>query len=147
MHETAIRDRPKRGAGWSLLAVLLGGVTLIVGKGLAPGDAWFVVRLVGGAIVSTGVVAFVVAAPREWPIVRLLETRPFRHIGQISYGLYLYHHPIYYYLLWQSESAPPVTTVVLAVLASYGVAMASYTLWERPFLRLKDLWATPKPKP
>lgn len=145
LHEGALRAPANRGALWSLVAAIFGAASLAIGKKLVDGDAWLLLRLVGGSVLSTGVVAFVIAAPERWSVVRVLRASPLRHIGQISYGLYLYHHPIYYYLLLRDETPPSAGKVLLAIAMSYGVAMASYTLWERPFLRLKDLWATPKP--
>jgi peptidoglycan/LPS O-acetylase OafA/YrhL len=63
----------------------------------------------------------------------LLESRPLVYIGKISYGLYLWHHPIFYVskTFYGSEwryAAVPITV---------AVTLGSYYLIERPCLQLK----------
>lgn len=70
------------------------------------------------------------ARPDRWP-GRLLASAPMRGIGRISYGLYLYHYPIYFALL---GPAPAASQVAVAVTASFAVATLSYLLLERPIL-------------
>jgi peptidoglycan/LPS O-acetylase OafA/YrhL len=64
---------------------------------------------------------------------RVLETRALVYIGQISYGLYLWHHPIFYVLKGLHLS----DWRYAAVLITGAVTLASYYLIERPCLRLK----------
>jgi peptidoglycan/LPS O-acetylase OafA/YrhL len=71
------------------------------------------------------------------PTSRVLRLAPLVAIGRISYGLYLWHWPIYLVLNggrihW---SFVPLTLLRLAV--SGAVAVLSYVLIEQPFLRLK----------
>jgi peptidoglycan/LPS O-acetylase OafA/YrhL len=83
------------------------------------------------------------AAVRLAPETAWLSWRPLRHIGVISYGMYLLH-PLCAAVtsgLGERLSAPPVITrLILPTLATIGVAQLSYWLWERPFLRMKDRW-------
>lgn len=61
----------------------------------------------------------------------ILAWRPLAFIGQISYGLYLWHGlVIWWHLPWP-----------LAVALSLGIACLSFFLLERRFLRLKDRFA------
>jgi peptidoglycan/LPS O-acetylase OafA/YrhL len=78
------------------------------------------------AVASAVVVTQLVARP-----LRVLEWRPLVALGTISYGVYLWHHPIAYL------HVPVVAKVVLAVAA----AATSYTLVERPALALKRRFA------
>jgi peptidoglycan/LPS O-acetylase OafA/YrhL len=68
----------------------------------------------------------------------LLRHRPLVEIGRISYGLYLWHWPVF--LVFNGGRFPwsfaTLTAVRLAV--SGAVALASFVLIERPFLKLKD---------
>jgi peptidoglycan/LPS O-acetylase OafA/YrhL len=66
---------------------------------------------------------------------RLLGSRPLRYTGKISYGVYLYHLPIYY-TLWTyvpGRSRYFYAPIVLA--ASISAATASWRLIETPILR------------
>jgi peptidoglycan/LPS O-acetylase OafA/YrhL len=71
------------------------------------------------------------AAPTTW----LLGRQPLRHIGQISYGLYLFHWPIF---LWLD----PVRTGLdgwplfgVRMVATFAVAELSWHLVEKPLRR------------
>ena len=62
-----------------------------------------------------------------------LTARPLRAVGRISYGLYLYHLPLYY---WMLVPAPSGTRVVVAIAASFAMATVSWFVVERPLLRV-----------
>lgn len=75
------------------------------------------------------------------PLRRALAWSPLVGVGRISYGLYLLHIPVMYFLFpgevgWHT---PGKAALVLAV--SLSMALLSFTLVERPFLRLKDRFA------
>jgi peptidoglycan/LPS O-acetylase OafA/YrhL len=55
--------------------------------------------------------------------------------GKISYGLYLYHYPIYKLLMHQDASDASV--FVFGTIAVYAVSIASFYLVERPIASLK----------
>ena len=69
---------------------------------------------------------------RRWSPFRLLTARPLRAIGRISYGLYLYHLPIFHALL---RPAPSGSRVLIAVTLTLAAATTSYWVVERPILR------------
>ncbi len=77
----------------------------------------------------------VVGCVRAGPVQRLLSLRPLRWLGGISYGLYLYHWPLF--LLFnqrrvQLEAGP---RFALQIAVSLGAALLSYHLLERPILQ------------
>ncbi len=79
-------------------------------------------------------------------LTRALSFKPLAYIGKISYAMYLYH-PVAHYLTWKVWLAhidhwPKISKygVRLSVFLSLSLllASASYHLYERFFLRLKD---------
>ncbi len=82
--------------------------------------------------------------------LRWLEWRPPVHIGQISYGLYVFHRPVVGlldryavpYLHYRSvpQRATDAVLVLLYLGISYVLAWSSFRWIESPFLRLKDIW-------
>ena len=72
-------------------------------------------------------------------MARLLEARPLVAVGKVSYGLYLWHFPIFLglgVLLGRARTLDPLL-LSLAWLASFAVSIASYRFLEQPALRLK----------
>lgn len=55
--------------------------------------------------------------------------------NDISYGLYIYHMPVYNFVLERFEDARPAAVWVLA--AVFGISLASWLLIEKPALALK----------
>jgi peptidoglycan/LPS O-acetylase OafA/YrhL len=58
------------------------------------------------------------------------------HVGRISYGLYLWHVPVYVFV--KRLHAPAPLAAFVGVAATFIVAELSMRLVERPFLRLKS---------
>jgi peptidoglycan/LPS O-acetylase OafA/YrhL len=75
------------------------------------------------------------------PATRWLRLRPFRRLGEISYGLYLYHYPILLIILDLVRVSGLVGKHyefrLLAILATIPVAAMSWRFVERPLLELK----------
>jgi peptidoglycan/LPS O-acetylase OafA/YrhL len=88
---------------------------------------------------------------REGWFVRLLEIRPARYLGRISYGLYVYHFPVIWFagrmadLSIKDPLLKPLTAGV-SLVATIAIASLSYFLLERPILNLKDRFFTVKKK-
>ena len=72
------------------------------------------------------------------PLTAALGWRPLAALGKISYGLYLWHLPVYAVLLRHLLDLPLAVRSALVMAASIAVATLSYAVVERPFLRLKD---------
>jgi hypothetical protein len=62
---------------------------------------------------------------------RMLSTRPFRYLGRVSYGTYLWHWPIIL-LITRSRQPAPVVLFVSAATAATVVAGISFQLMEHP---------------
>jgi peptidoglycan/LPS O-acetylase OafA/YrhL len=128
--------------GW----VLVAGLAFVVAAGEPSVPAWY---LTAGALSAMLVVNLLsVADPgrgagtpgraRSTPrslLVRMLAWRPLAYTGRISYGIYLFHVPIYY-LVWTYLPVHPAYLYWPVVFAlSWGVAALSWTLVESPILR------------
>jgi peptidoglycan/LPS O-acetylase OafA/YrhL len=59
-------------------------------------------------------------------------------IGRRSYGIYLYHYPIFRFL----DPGHRLRVIVLGSALSFAAAWISYAVVERPFLALKRRWET-----
>ena len=69
---------------------------------------------------------------RRLTINRVIGIAPLVHLGQISYGLYLYHWPISLWLRF--DSLPALVNGLLQFLLTWVCAVASYRLVELPIL-------------
>lgn len=80
---------------------------------------------------------------KEGMFVRFLDWKPMQYLGKISYGLYVYHFPIYWFAanvrdLGLPESATRALTALITFAGTLLLASASYHLMEKPILNLKD---------
>jgi peptidoglycan/LPS O-acetylase OafA/YrhL len=111
------------------------GFTLWAFMSIADTDSWM---YHGGFLLFAVATAFLIVAivqPAGSPVGRVLAFGPFRWIGMISYGLYLWHWPVQIFL---SESRTGLSDWGLALVrlaATFGIATASYYLVERPIRR------------
>jgi peptidoglycan/LPS O-acetylase OafA/YrhL len=101
-----------------------------------------------GGYVLYGVVALFAAAPimlgvpgRGGAPERLLTWRPVAWLGLVSYGIFLWHHPLTGELVgvqdWTPHGSFIIYTLVVLAIATACAAL-SYYLVERPLLRYKD---------
>jgi peptidoglycan/LPS O-acetylase OafA/YrhL len=106
-----------------------------------PAKDWRVlIGVVATSLATSSVMLGVIAIEeRARSPARLLELAPLRGIGRISYGLYLFHLPLFGRLDVHGLAKEGRTLEVWGVLALlFAVATLSYFLLERPILR----WAS-----
>ncbi|MBA3273154.1 MAG: acyltransferase family protein [Chthoniobacterales bacterium] len=84
---------------------------------------------------------------------RVFENRVIGYLGKISYGLYLFHLPIIRYISARMGiplvvdtpmSANRVYSIVLSLVVTVAISIASFELFERHFLALKDVFFAKK---
>lgn len=66
------------------------------------------------------------------PVRRALSSRPLVQVGQISYGVYLFHWPVFVWLRQQGWSLTEPWRFGVAIAATLAIAAASFVLLERP---------------
>ena len=112
-------------------------------------DDWMFER--GGfllAAVMSAIILHGLSQPAPWsPLHRIFESRPFLYVGKISYGLYLYHWPVYLLVSgervgeWFGIDAPSgYGLLAVHLVITFAVAIASFQLIEQPFARRKFPW-------
>lgn len=120
---------------WLLLAALGAWVLVFWLLLKYAGDYWsapaMLLALRGLVAVAAGLaVAAMLTVPERWSPGR------FGHLlGNLSYGIYLWHLPA---ILWWQDRVPAMDTLPLAalvVMTTVLLALASWTLVERPVLR------------
>src|SRR5260370_1444839 len=87
------------------------------------------------ALAAAALVAGVVLDSGQ-PVARLLSTRLLVGIGRISYGLYLWHWPVYLALDGERSGLHGYVLAALRVAVTGVLAGASFVLIERPAQRL-----------
>ncbi|MGC9960321.1 MAG: acyltransferase family protein [Acidimicrobiales bacterium] len=126
--------------GLAGLAAVIGGMYLAGGSGGTGGGIYR-----GGFLVfDVAVVALIasVALAPAAPAARLLATWPLRSIGRISYGLYLWHYPLFIWLDEQSTGLAGWSLFVVRVGATFAVSIASYLAIEQPIRQRRwPAWA------
>ena len=92
----------------------------------------------GGLFVSELAVVAVIAAvshPRSGPLAAVFSFAPLRVLGIVSYGVYLWHWPIYVALSPERTGLDGLRLTGLRVACTFVVAGASYFALERPIRR------------
>jgi peptidoglycan/LPS O-acetylase OafA/YrhL len=74
---------------------------------------------------------------------RLLRPAPLVAIGRISYGLYLWHWPVFLVLNPARMQLSSFPLLVLRLTVTCAVAVVSFFAIEQPFLRLKTRFEPP----
>jgi peptidoglycan/LPS O-acetylase OafA/YrhL len=91
----------------------------------------------GFAIVAVAVAAVIAASVQNSSTVirPLLSATPLRGLGLISYGVYLYHLPLYFWLSSDRMHISGAAVLIVRVAASIIAATISFFLVERPIRR------------
>jgi peptidoglycan/LPS O-acetylase OafA/YrhL len=127
---SARRRRALDAAGVCVLCLL--GVLAVVASGqqgwMYP---WGLLAVDGAAVVL-----IITAVTRPWaPAGRLLRTTALVRLGTISYGLYLWHFPLFQWLDESSTGLAGTPLLIVRLLVALGVSVASYAVIERPIRR------------
>jgi peptidoglycan/LPS O-acetylase OafA/YrhL len=69
------------------------------------------------------------------PLVKLFEWAPLRAIGRVSYGIYIWHHPVFWIVLRHAGSTPVAVRFLLGIGGSAMLTILSWFLIEQPISR------------
>ncbi|HTY73129.1 MAG TPA: acyltransferase family protein [Actinomycetes bacterium] len=122
---------------WAGLAVIGVAVLTLSDATPFPGTAALLPVLGAAAVIGAGLAA------GDLGPVRLLGTRPMRHVGRLSYSWYLWHWPLLVFAgaVW-GHLDPAAAVLVLAV--SYVPTVLTNRLVEDPFRRSRALLRHPR---
>ena len=98
---------------------------------------WSLVAALGGAVVVASIVQ-----PRSTVGRRFFECAPLIFVGRICYGLYIWHWPVFAFLLHDGNQEPFWPRALAAWTLSFGLAMASYLLLEQRFMSTREISRT-----
>jgi peptidoglycan/LPS O-acetylase OafA/YrhL len=120
-----------------IAAVVLGVLWVTAGDDLGNPSAW----MYRGGLVLAGILAAIVIAsvaqPHAGPLGAALSFAPLRWIGRISYGLYLWHWPVYVLMTDVTTGLSGASLLVARLGATVGAATISFYLIERPVRRYR----------
>ena len=127
------------------------GAALVASIGLwPPMDQNSPYHVLGYTITAAGCCLVVLASQGDRLSRPLLASLPFRYLGKISYGLYVYHLvAIALVLKGAARAGVDNPLLILAAIAAATIAMSalSYAILEKPFLRLKARFALVASRP
>ena len=92
----------------------------------------------------TSLVVWHLATESDGLLIRLLSWKPLTTVGTVSYGLYLYHFPVFAAVQKQGFSHPVQHALELSI--SIALTVFSWFVVEKPALRLKDHIGTSAPR-
>lgn len=129
-------------ARWELPAVFsLAGVAVLIALSFV--SELNPILLLGAPLAaSLATAVLIVCLQRPGLLTKALSVSPMRYVGKISYGLYLYHFPIFI-VGGTTKPNAPVSHVLVAIAVTVVVAVLSYEFVEKPFLRLKGRFEKP----
>jgi len=118
-------------------------VTLLPNVDKIQWNLMFTYPLVG---LGTSLILYAAMQGNLWPLSVLLQNKLLGYLGKISYGLYVYHAvglalASRLARVWVSPERQlvyPLTVVSLALTITVAIAMLSYQVLEKHFLRLKE---------
>ncbi|OLB74258.1 MAG: acyltransferase [Actinobacteria bacterium 13_2_20CM_2_71_6] len=102
--------------------------------------------LTGAALAVAAVLAHAVASPAG-PTARILALPPLVWLGRISYGVYLWHWPLFQFVTAERTRLSGVTLLAVRCALTVGVAAASFYLMEQPIRRGNWLRRVPRLAP
>ncbi|MGH9025544.1 MAG: acyltransferase family protein [Acidimicrobiia bacterium] len=115
-----------------IAGLLAAAFTLYFWSTTADTASWLYRYGLLGTAVCVGIVIAAIVQPEPGPLKSILSLTPIVWIGKISYGLYLWHWPLYVVLNAERTGLTGAPLLIVRVAATFGVASLSYYLVEMP---------------
>lgn len=132
------------------IAVPAGVVIFLVAQAIDPSRfirrAGYSLVLTGIAMATCLVISHIVLSP-ESRLARVLSLKPMTQIGKVSYGLYLFHYPIFTILALHSGLGHGPVLWVVQFTVTGVVAWLSWVFLEKKVLALKSRFRGVRPAP
>ncbi len=115
------------------LALVVLGVAFVALDGTGP--TAYRGGIAGAGLLTALLIAGVTAPGASGPAIWLLERSALRALGRISYGLYLWHWPVFELVTAARSGLSGWLLVAAQLTITLALALASFALVERPVLR------------
>ena len=135
-HKVTYRIAHRRGLqrtlAWAGLAALVAAIALMT---TTPQEsAWLYKGGFFGYALLSALIILAALLPKG-PVQAILSVQPLRWLGQISYGVYLYHWPIFLFLDENRTGLSGWALFAVRVAATLAVSLLSYRFLEMPIRR------------
>jgi peptidoglycan/LPS O-acetylase OafA/YrhL len=139
--------------------IAAGAAALMVGSyafNKLTGVLWHELHQIRDSVIAVALSLTIVSAltaPKGSLAERFFTARWLRFLGKYSYGLYVIHHFITYYLVVKHRTEFPLGELLgshtlavfvqaaLGIAVSIAISMLSYHGFEKPFISLKRFWS------
>jgi peptidoglycan/LPS O-acetylase OafA/YrhL len=130
---------------WRIPSLMAPSMLLIIGAVVMTADRSDLVFLAAPMVVSLATAVLIICTNQIGSgSIAVLSTAPLRYVGKISYGIYLYHVPIFFLGEEHKIHLPGYLFGTCLIVLVFVTAALSYEFVEKPILRLKDrLGGTP----
>ena len=134
------RHRARRIASVALQVCGAIGAVFLTWVVVAQSERWTTLYRGGFSLVAIASAVLIAGAMTRGPVRTLLSVPPLPAIGLISYGLYLWHWPIYVWLSPDRTGLAGHRLLALRLVVTFAVAILSFRLVERPIREQRVSW-------
>ncbi len=117
---------------WTFQVLGVGGLVFVAWVIGTKSETWPRLYRGGFTLVAIAAAAVIASAMVRGPVQRILSLPPLPAVGKISYGLYLWHWPIYVWLSPDRTGRSGNGLLGLRLAVTLAVSLASYFFVERP---------------
>jgi peptidoglycan/LPS O-acetylase OafA/YrhL len=116
--------------GWPAVAML---VWLVCNHGIDTS----LTQLIGWPLVGVATTMLVLALVNGWSGTKAFAWTPLRAVGRVSYGVYLWHAPVFLVVHVHGSSLTAPQRLLVGYAITTGLVLISWFCIERPFLAMK----------
>jgi len=130
-------------AGMVVIAIVMLGTQSLASHG--TGLTWVgITKFSSAALLYVGSIGLVITT-KDSLVHGFLRSAPMRALGRVSYGMYVFHPAVYYYVTPYVHNFRPVLQAVVDLSVVYGLAWLSWYGYEKRFTDMKQRFAPERP--